>query len=73
MIGDQLKQHFSGCEAWILSSNKEALKFVGLRPSKKLSLYNGALECKFQKFELYRGSKKRKFIELDQKDNPLKK
>jgi len=57
-IGDRLKQHFPGYEAWIISSNKEALKHVGLRPSKKITLYNGALECKFQKYELYRGSRK---------------
>ena len=62
MIGDRLKKHFAGYEAWILSSNTEALKHVGLRPSKKLTLYNGALECKFQKYELYHGSLKEKEI-----------
>ena len=58
MIGTQLKHHFSGYEAWLLSSNMEALKNVGLRPSKKIKLFNGSLECRFQKFELYKGSKK---------------
>ncbi|MCP3928142.1 MAG: class I SAM-dependent RNA methyltransferase [Bacteroidetes bacterium] len=62
MIGDRLKQHFNGYEAWILSGNLEAIKHIGLRPSRKISLYNGALECKFQKFELYAGSKKSKAI-----------
>jgi len=60
MIGDRLKQQFSGYEAWIISSNKEALKNIGLRPSRKITLFNAALECKFQKFELYEGTKKRK-------------
>lgn len=60
MIGDRLKQKFSGYEAWIISSNKEALKNIGLRPSRKITLFNAALECKFQKFELYEGTKKRK-------------
>ena len=60
MIGDQLKQHFAGFEAWFISSNLEALKCVGLRPSRKIKLYNGALECKYQKFELYAGSRKAK-------------
>jgi len=59
-IGDKLKQSFSGFEAWILSANKEALKHVGLRPSKKYTVYNGGLECKFQKYALYAGSKKAK-------------
>ena len=59
-IGDKLKGDFSGSEAWIISSNKEALKHIGLKPSKKITLFNGPLECKFQKFELYRGSRKAK-------------
>jgi putative N6-adenine-specific DNA methylase len=57
-VGDQMKQAYSGWEAWIISSNKEALKHIGLRPSRKVTLYNGALECKFHKFELYKGTKK---------------
>lgn len=59
-IGDQLKQDYAGWEAWIISSNKTALKHIGLRPSRKITLYNGALECKFHKFEMYQGSKKAK-------------
>ena len=59
-IGSHLKQNFAGFDAWILSSNKDALKFIGLHPSKKLTLFNGALECKFQKFSLYQGSLKKK-------------
>jgi putative N6-adenine-specific DNA methylase len=59
-IGDRLKQAFSGYEAWIISSNKDALKEIGLRPSRKMTLFNGPLECRFQKYELYAGSKKMK-------------
>ena len=61
MIGDQLKQQFGGYEAWIISPNMEAFKHVGLRPSRKIVLFNGPLECKLQKYELYAGSKKAKF------------
>lgn len=57
-IGDHLKKNFGGYQAWILSSNKDALKHIGLHPSKKINLFNGALECKFQKFEMYAGTKK---------------
>lgn len=57
-IGDRLKQHWIGWDAWLISSNREALKHVGLRPGKKFTLFNGALECSFQKFELYEGTKK---------------
>jgi len=56
-IGTQLKHHYEGCEAWIISGNIEALKFIGLRPSRKIRLFNGPLECKLQKYELFRGKK----------------
>jgi putative N6-adenine-specific DNA methylase len=57
-IGDRLKQHWAGWDAWLISSNRDALKHVGLRPSRRITLFNGALECSFQKFELYEGTKK---------------
>lgn len=60
-IGDTLKQHYGGSTAWIISSNMSAFKHVGLRPSRKIPLFNGPLECKFQKYELYAGSKKAKY------------
>ncbi|HMZ05251.1 MAG TPA: THUMP domain-containing protein [bacterium] len=60
MIGDVLKKNFTGWDAWVISGNKDALKQLGLHPSKKLTLYNGALECRFQKFAMYRGSIKQK-------------
>lgn len=60
-IGDIMKSKYQGYEAWIISGNREALKFVGLRPSKKHTLYNGPVECRFQRYELYRGSKKAKY------------
>ena len=52
-IGTQLKHHYEGCEAWIISSNIQALKFIGLRPNRKIPMYNGPLECKLHKYELY--------------------
>ena len=64
-VGDHLKKHYQGFEAWIISSNMEALKNVGLRPSKKYTLFNGPLECKYQKYELYGGSKKAKYQKMD--------
>lgn len=58
-IGDKLKKDFTGYKAWILSGNIPALKGLGLRPSRKIALFNGQLECKFHRFDLYQGSKKR--------------
>ena len=66
-IGDALKKNFKGFEAWIISSNKDVLKLVGLKPSKKIDVYNGPLECKFEKFEIFEGSYKDKKI----KENSL--
>ena len=57
-IGDALKRNFKGFEAWIISSNKDALKLVGLKPSKKIDVYNGPLECKFERFDVFEGSYK---------------
>lgn len=57
-IGDVLKQRYKGYTAWIITSNKEAAKQIGLHASRKFTLFNGGLECKFMRFELYEGSKK---------------
>jgi putative N6-adenine-specific DNA methylase len=60
-IGDTLKQKYKGIDAWILSSNKESMKKIGLRTSRRLKLFNGALECKYHNYQLYEGSKKKKY------------
>ena len=52
-IGDILKKKYTGNEAWIISSDLRALKFVGLHPSKKIIVFNGPLECRFVRFSLY--------------------
>lgn len=56
-IGDHLKFEFSGYSAWILSANKEALKFIGLKPESKMDLLNGRLKCKYQKYDLFKGKR----------------
>ena len=57
-IGNTLKQNFAGCSAFIISSNIQALKNIGLHPTRKMTLFNGPLECKFLRFDLYSGTKK---------------
>ena len=57
-MGTALKHQFSGATAWIISSNEDALKCVGLRPAKKVHLVNGDLECLFNKYELFKGDRK---------------
>lgn len=60
-IGDTLKQNYPGTDAWMLTSNLEALKYVGLRPSRKIQLYNAKLESRLVKYVMYEGSKKKKY------------
>ncbi|MFH4968181.1 THUMP domain-containing protein [Gaetbulibacter sp. M240] len=60
-IGDTLKQNYPGTDAWFITSNMDALKHVGLRPSKKIPLYNAKLEARFVKYVMYEGSKKAKY------------
>lgn len=57
-IGDKLKKDFGGWNCWIITSNMEAIKHIGLHPSKKMTLFNAALECKLLKYEMYSGSRK---------------
>ena len=60
-IGDTLKNRYTDSRAWILSGNLDAIKRIGLHPSKKIKLFNGAIECRLECFEMYDGSKKNKF------------
>ena len=59
-IGDTLKQNYPGTEAWFITSNLEALKYVGLRTSKKIKVFNSHLESRLVKYVMYEGSKKAK-------------
>lgn len=63
-IGDTFKQNYPNTEAWFITANLEALKFVGLRPSRKIKLFNGKLESRLVKYEIYEGSKKGKYLSV---------
>ena len=58
MIGERLKHAFAGNDAWILSYRDECFDQIGLKPSVKVELYNGALECQFRKYQLFDGKYK---------------
>lgn len=69
LLGDTFKKKYGeNCEVWLISSDFDALKHIGLKPSKKIQMLNGSLDCRFLKFELYEGSKKasKQPAELDQ-------
>lgn len=67
-IGDTLKQGYSNTNAWLITGNLDALKFVGLRPSRKIKLFNGKLEARFVKYEMYAGSKKGKYMNKEEQE-----
>lgn len=56
MIGTTLKHKYPGSDAWILSSSKQALGRVGLKPASKRLLYNGPLECSFVNYKTFKGN-----------------
>ena len=58
MIGERLKHEFGGNEAWVLSYREECFDQIGLKPSIKIPLYNGSLECEFRKYSLFEGKMK---------------
>jgi putative N6-adenine-specific DNA methylase len=60
-IGDTLKKNYPGTNAWFITGNLEALKFVGLKPSRKIKLFNASIEARLVKYEMYEGSKRTKF------------
>ena len=68
-LGDTFKKKYGeNCEVWLITSDFEAMKHIGLKPSKKIPLLNGQLDCRFLKFELYEGSKKAKKQEAEESD-----
>lgn len=58
MIGERLKHAFTGNDVWILSYRDECFDQIGLKPSVKIPLFNGALECQFRKYQLFDGKYK---------------
>ena len=55
MIGERLKHQFMGNEAWILSYREECFRQIGLKPSIKIPVYNGSLECEFRRYQMFDG------------------
>ena len=58
MIGERLKHAFTGNTAWVLSYREECFDQIGLKPTAKIPLFNGALECEFRKYEIFDGKYK---------------
>lgn len=54
-IGSKLKQQFVGNDAWVISCHEECFDHIGMRPSTKFALYNGALPCELRKYQVFAG------------------
>lgn len=57
-MGSALKHRFNGATAWIISSNEQAMKCIGLHPAQKRHLLNGEIECLFNCYTLFAGKRK---------------
>ena len=57
-IGDALKTNFQGYEAFVFTGNLEAAKRIGLKATRRIPLFNGPIDCRLLKFELYGGSRR---------------
>ena len=58
LIGDAFKKNFTGYDAFVFTGNLNVAKQIGLRTSRRIEMYNGPIECRLLKFEMYKGSRK---------------
>ena len=56
-LGDALKRRAAGATAWLLVGNPALAKAIGLRPSRRVVLFNGPIECRLLRFDLYEGTR----------------
>ena len=57
-IGDTFKKNYAGCSAWLITSDMEAVNHIHLKHTRRIKIFNGKLECRFLKYQMYEGSKK---------------
>lgn len=57
-MGSILKHQFQGSTAWVISSNEDALKCIGLKPNRRIHVMNGELDCLFNQYQLFAGERK---------------
>ena len=62
-LGDALKRNFAGWDCWLLSADTRLPKLIGLKPKRKIPLFNGPLECRLYGFDMVSGSAREKNAE----------
>jgi putative N6-adenine-specific DNA methylase len=55
-LGDALKKRFTGWDCWFLSADARLPKLIGLKPMRRIPLFNGNLECRLYGFRMVSGS-----------------
>jgi len=56
-LGDVLKRRGAGATAWLLVGNPDLVKAIGLHPARRVVLFNGPIECRLLRYDLYAGSR----------------
>lgn len=59
-LGDALKQRAAGCTAWLLVGARELAKEIGLHTSRRIVVFNGPIECRFLRYDLYAGTRRKR-------------
>ena len=67
-MGERLKHHYAGCKAWIFTGSPEGAKAIGLRPNRKMKLFNGPLECRLLGYDLFEGKKSERYLKNQPKE-----
>ncbi len=52
-LGDTMKQRFAGYTAWVLAGDRAVVRNIGLKAARRVPLYNGAIECRLLRFDLW--------------------
>ena len=65
-LGDALKQKYAGWRVCIFTADLRLPKLIGLKPARRIPLYNGALECRLYVFEMVSGSMRRQTTSRDE-------
>ena len=59
-IGDFFKKKCQGYRGYLFTGNLDLAKKVGLRTNRRITFFNGPIECRLLEYDLYEGSKKSK-------------
>jgi putative N6-adenine-specific DNA methylase len=55
-LGDALKARFAGWRCYLFTADLRSAKLIGLKPQRRIPLYNGPLECRLFEYDIVAGS-----------------